>query len=189
MRTPSRGTIPSCSHQKTRDRQRTLLGLSSCWASWCRPRQESGSPTRRADAPRVTLGPGEVLVGHQAISVTVVGTPPGPADNAIRPCTGHHSTRTARPSTDQRRFGSPTLRDRLGVSSSPPHGLDRRNAEQAHDLARCPHRGRSVCHLAPRGKRARQLGPRNRLAKPSQILRFLAFMPLDAIKMRFSHRK
>jgi hypothetical protein len=41
------------------------------------------------------LGPNEVLVGHQACLGTAADTPHGPADAAIRPCTGHRSTATA----------------------------------------------------------------------------------------------
>jgi hypothetical protein len=67
-------------------------------------------PPSRCPSGR-TLGPGKVLVGHQACLGHGGGAqPPRRAARAMRRCTGHHSIPTARRSTGQRPCASPTPR-------------------------------------------------------------------------------
>jgi hypothetical protein len=71
------------------------------------------------------LGPGEVLVGHQACLGTAAGTPRGHAARAMRRSTGRRSTPSARRSMDRRPCASPaTPAERLTAHSRPsptPH--------------------------------------------------------------------
>jgi hypothetical protein len=98
-----------------------------------------GTPRHHPRCPNGhTLGPGEFLVGHQAVyRGTAAGTPHGRAAHPIRHCAGRRSTRTAALSRGLRHCGSH------------PHGTRRRNGRaRSHQAVsrsvrsgRCPSAG------------------------------------------------
>ena len=99
----------------------TVLSSETCWASWFRQQTGSGSPTHRHAAPTAT--PSARTRYWSAIkpaSGTAAGTPPGPAEYAMRRCTGHRSTATAASSLGRRMCGS--LADTIEIASCSPGG-------------------------------------------------------------------
>ena len=67
-----------------------------CWASWCRPRPGSGSPTHRHTAPTGAISaPTKSWQAIKPVSGMAAGTLRAGATGARQRCTGHHSTHCA----------------------------------------------------------------------------------------------